>query len=120
MPTTPAALLCVVHPLPDVRRQVLSHFPDGLSVCEAATVAELSAWPSTGTRVVLFDPARTAPADVREAGAGPAELVSISELRLPVPEVGVDAARPLRRISAQELARVVFEATERQTLAVAR
>lgn len=113
-------LLCALHPLPDVRREVLSRFPADLRLHEAASPAELRALRPTGTLVVLFDPARTAPADIRSACLVTPELVSISHLRLPAIEAGVDAVLPLRRLTARALSRVLVEAAERRTLAVSR
>lgn len=120
MPPTPAVLLCALSPLPDVRRHLLSRCPAGLAVREAATTGELRALPPTGTLVVLFDPARTSPADVRSACPSAAELVAVSDLRLPAAEVGVDATLPLRRLTEADVTRAVFDATERRALAAAR
>lgn len=99
---------------------MLSRCPAGLAVREAATPAELADLPRTGTLVVFFDPARTSATDVRSACRSAPELVSISELRLPAAEVGIDAALPLSRLTEHELSRVVSDAIERQALADAR
>lgn len=114
-----AVLLCALHPHPDVRRLVLSRCPAGVPVHEAATAEELTALPPVGTLVVLFDPARTAPQDIRRACLGTPELVSISDLRLATAEVDADASLPLRRMTERELTRVLLDVTRRRALAVA-
>lgn len=116
MPAFPDLLLCALHPQLDVREELLAHVPPAVPVVTASTVDELHGLPMASTLVVLFDPARTAPSEVRRAAGQQAELVSISDLRLPVAEIGVDAVLPLRRLTARDLSRLLFDVVQRRTM----
>lgn len=117
MPEISDVLLCVLHPQLDVREELLAHCPPGPPVVMASTVEELHGLPVSSTVVVLFDPARSAPEAVRRAVGQQVELVSISDLRLPVAEVGVDALLPLRRLTTRDLSRLLFDVVQRRAMA---
>ena len=119
MPQKHDLLLCALHPQLDVREELLAHCPPGSPVVLAASVEELHDLPPASTLVILLDPTRTAPADVRRAVGQRVELVSISGLRLPIAELGVDAVLPLRRLTARDLSRLLFDVVQRRTLASA-
>ena len=117
MPQLSDVLLCVLHPQLDVREELLAHCPAELAVVTASQPDELRGLPAARTVVVLFDPARTVPAEVRQAVGPQGELVSISDLRLPVAEVGVDALLPLRRLTTRDLSRLLFDVVQRRAMA---
>lgn len=116
MPQNLDLLLCALHPQLDVREELLAHCPPGSSVVLASSVEELHDLPHASTVVILLDPARSAPADVRRAISQRVELVSISDLRLPLTEIGVDAVLPLRRLTARDLSRLLFDVVQRRTM----
>ncbi len=106
-PSTPA-LLCVVHPSTEVRDQVAAAFPGCVASATAASAGALPAAPEDAVVVVLFDPARTAPAEVLARYDRPPRLVSISDLRVAAEEVGADAVLPLRRIDEPAVRRLLL------------
>jgi hypothetical protein len=57
-------LLYAVHPSTEVRAQAAAAFPDCLVSATAACADDLPAAPEDAAVVVLFDAARTAPAEV--------------------------------------------------------
>lgn len=100
-------LLCVVHPSPAVRAQVAAAFPGCVASATAASVGALPAAPEDAAVVVLFDPARTAPAEVRGRYDRRPHLVSISDLRVAAEEVGADVVLPLRRLDERAVRRLL-------------
>lgn len=117
MPEISDVLLCVLHPQLDVREELLAHCPPGVPVVAASRPDELAGLPPSLIVVVLLDPARTVPREVRQAVGPAAELVSISDLRLPVAELGVDTLLPLRRLTTRDLSRLLFDVLQRRTMA---
>ena len=105
-PSTPV-LLCVVHPSAAVRAQAAAALPACVATAAAASADALPAQPGDAAVVVLFDPARTAPADVLARFDRRPHLVSISDLRLAAGEVGADQVLPLRRLDERAVRRLL-------------
>ena len=107
MSAYPPVLVCVVHPSTEVRAQLAAALPGGAASAIAPSPAELPAPPDGAAVIVLFDPARTAPADVLARYDRRPHLVSISDLRVAAGEVGVDHVLPLRRLDEQAVRRLL-------------
>ena len=101
-------VLCVLHPSLDVRAALLALLPSGALVASAASPAGLPSVPATAGVVVLLDPALTSPADAVAALPTRPTVVSISELRLPTSELGVDHVLPLSRITTTTVAQLLL------------
>lgn len=100
-------LLCVAHPSTEVRARVAAAFPGYAASATAASPDALPVAPEDAAVVVLFDPARTAPADVLARYDRRPHLVSISDLRVAAEEVGVDLVLPLRRLDERAVHRLL-------------
>ena len=116
MPDSPPLLLCVLHPAAAVRSVLLTRCPRGVQTAEVASPAELAAVQTDGPVVVLLDPARTDPAAVLASRHVRPQLVSISDLRLPAKDAGVDAVLPLRRLSEGFLWLLLADLAERRSV----
>ena len=101
-------VLCVLHPSFDVRAALLALLPSGTLVASAASAAGLPSVPETAAVVVLLDPALTAPAEAVAAFPIRPTVVSISELRLPTSELGVDHVLPLSRVTATTVVQLLL------------
>lgn len=110
-------LLCVVHPSTEVCARVAAAFPGCLLTATAATAGALPAAPEDAAVVVLFDPARTAPAEVLARYDRRPRFVSISDLRVTAEEVGADVGLPLRRIDERAAHRLLVQLDLLPTLA---
>lgn len=112
-----APLVCVLHPSSDVRVAILAVLPAGTLVASAATPSELPGAPAQAPVVVLLDPALTAPAEAVAAFATRPTVVSLSELRLPLAELGVDHQLPLSRVTEGAVLRLLLHVGLRPVLA---
>ena len=108
MSPSPPVLLCVVHPSAEVRDRVAAAFPGCVAGATAASPGALPAAPGDAAVVVLFDPARTSPAEVAARYARRPRLISISDLRLAAGEVGADVVLPLRLIDERTVRRLLL------------
>ena len=104
----PPTVLCVVHPSPEVREDVLAVLPSCTPSTSAATPAALPPAPDGAAVVVLLDPTLTAPADVVAAFPARPTVVSISELRLPLSDLGVDHVLPRSRLTERAVLQLLL------------
>jgi hypothetical protein len=117
-PAPPCApLLCVLHPSAVVRAAVVAVLPAGTLVASAASPAGLPGAPPHAAVVVLLDPALTAPAEVVASFSSRPTVVSISELRLPLQELGVDRVLPFSRLTEGAVRRLLLQVGVRPVLA---
>lgn len=101
-------LLCVVHPSQEVRAEILAVLSPTSPTTSAATPGALPSPPPGVAVVLLLDPTLTVPAEAVAAFATRPTIVSISELRLPLADLGVDHVLPRSRLTERAVLQLLL------------